>query len=879
MDCGDIPVPVSVNLSRLDFTLCDIFALVDQHVRDFQIPHDFLYIEITESVLGEQEGLMHTVIDRFHAEGYQVWMDDFGSAYSSLNMLKDYTFDELKLDMCFLRSFDERSRRIMTSIIQMAKEIEIHTLAEGVETEEQYLYLRNVGCEKVQGFYIGRPLPYDEAMAHLAEKKIAVEPLRERQYYDEIGRISFLSPTPFLSAAERRKDHTGRQLNSIPLALVEMRKEDFVILFCNAAFEKNAGTTILLPDIFRAEQFGLIHPFSVIPLRIIELLEHTRVNGEGRMLFVSNEEYYELKAKCVARNKEAFSVLLQLNNLSQASQTAATSVLDEGLSQIYTIFERISMLDLNKNTVTPLYTGVRSDKTVAERRSLEEMAHLVASRWLYQEDREAFIRFWDAKTLEARLDESGRGSISEYYRVRNSHGSYEWKQFIMIRYQPGQVLELVRNAHGEAEHFTVHSAVADHSSDSVSNETIWQNLLHTDIIRLFWKDRDRRFLGVNRGFLDYYGFHSDKELIGKTDEELGWHVHPDLFMNDEYRVINEGITIHNAPGSCISNGENREILASKTPLFDLEGEIVGMLGCFFDRELMKEEEIRSAINTGRDELTGLLNVHGLRVQGQVFADEYYLRNTDFVIMHVSLDELSGMNHEYGFEFGDRVITELGRKIKEAFGTTAAVGRIKGHHFLIVRQIRNKSELPEIRDMVKRVAAGIHEIDGTPITLYISLGYSLFSESEDLELMAQSAEMRLLVDHDGHVPVESRKSGSSDFFRLYDDLPISFAVYKVFTDRKMKVTDAELFYANHLFEQRAGRPVTEMLGHSVRDLFPDLDESWFEMAGRAALKGETVVERMYFAENQMHYYMTVSQIIRPGFCSFTYQEIDLNGESI
>ena len=134
-------------------------------------------------------------------------------------------------------------------------------------------------------------------------------------------------------------------------------------------------------------------------------------------------------------------------------------------------------------------------------------------------------------------------------------------------------------------------------------------------------------------------------------------------------------------------------------------------------------------------------------------------------------------------------------------------------------------------------------------------------------------MRLLVDHDGHVPVEDRLSCSSDFFRLYDDLPISFAVYKVHTNRKREVTDAELFYANHIFERRAGKPMAELLGRSIRDLFPALDKDWFEIAGRAALKGETIIEQIYFEETDMHYHITASQIIRPGFCSFTYQEID------
>ena len=119
MDVGGIPIPVSINLSRLDFSLCDIFSFVDEEVRYYKIPRDFLYIEITESIMAEQASTMIMAVNRFRDAGYQVWMDDFGSAYSSLNVLKDFSFDEIKLDMRFLSSFSQRSRRILASVIQM----------------------------------------------------------------------------------------------------------------------------------------------------------------------------------------------------------------------------------------------------------------------------------------------------------------------------------------------------------------------------------------------------------------------------------------------------------------------------------------------------------------------------------------------------------------------------------------------------------------------------------------------------------------------------------------------------------------------------------------------------------------------------------------
>ena len=406
------PIPVSINLSRMDFTHCDIFSVVDENARAFHILHDFLYIEITESVLAEQEGQMRDVVERFRKAGYQIWMDDFGSGYSSLNMLKDYSFDELKLDMRFLSSFSQRSRRILTSVVQMAKEIGMHTLAEGVETEEQFSYLRNIGCEKVQGFYFGRPMPYEAALDALREKGITVELPRHRKYYDDIGRVDFLSAVPFLGQSEKKRLVTGRQLNSIPLALTELRRDSFSVLFCNSAYEEVVSGIDFLPESLRSWRPAESLPLSAIPARVLSLLENTRAEGSGRMLFVSNEEYYELKTKCIAKRRDAYSVLLQLNNLSQASQATSTTRLDDSLRQIYTLFDRVTLVDMNSDSITPLYVGL-TDFLTDGSGGIRELARDFAERWIYPEDRESYLKLWDFSTLEQRLDASGRTELLE----------------------------------------------------------------------------------------------------------------------------------------------------------------------------------------------------------------------------------------------------------------------------------------------------------------------------------------------------------------------------------------------------------------------------------------------------------------------------------
>ena len=159
-------IPVSVNLSRLDFELCDILSEVELAVTLNDVPRNLLRIEITESIGQEDTTVLNLGIERFRALGYQVWMDDFGSGYSSLNVLKDYNFDTIKFDMKFLHGFDirksEKAKYIISSNLQMARLMGMQALAEGVETHEQLEYLRSIGFDKAQGYYFGKPMNLDD---------------------------------------------------------------------------------------------------------------------------------------------------------------------------------------------------------------------------------------------------------------------------------------------------------------------------------------------------------------------------------------------------------------------------------------------------------------------------------------------------------------------------------------------------------------------------------------------------------------------------------------------------------------------------------------------------------------------------------------------
>lgn len=189
-------LPISVNLSRIDFQLFDPVAFLEDVLHRYQLARHLLCLEITENALVLQDDAIRRGLRHLQQAGCKVWLDDFGSGYSSLNVLKDYRFHTLKLDMAFLHPFTKESRTIVTSIIRMAKELGIHTLAEGVETKEQAEFLRDIGCEKLQGFYYGRPLPGRDCYAYCRERGMEFETMQEALLLSQAGLIDVNQPTP-----------------------------------------------------------------------------------------------------------------------------------------------------------------------------------------------------------------------------------------------------------------------------------------------------------------------------------------------------------------------------------------------------------------------------------------------------------------------------------------------------------------------------------------------------------------------------------------------------------------------------------------------------------------------------------------------------------
>lgn len=181
---GNKVVPVSVNLSRINFYNPNLCVEIEEMVAKYGISPEVIKLEITESAYKDNPQDLLKAINAFQQRGFMVLMDDFGSGYSSLNMLKDFKVDILKIDMKFMDNLEtsERAGNILFTIIQLAKSLNMETVAEGVETKNQFEMLAEMGCGCIQGYYFSKPVPEAEFVERLKleQKQENAERIREK---------------------------------------------------------------------------------------------------------------------------------------------------------------------------------------------------------------------------------------------------------------------------------------------------------------------------------------------------------------------------------------------------------------------------------------------------------------------------------------------------------------------------------------------------------------------------------------------------------------------------------------------------------------------------------------------------------------------------
>ena len=426
---GEAVFPISLNFSRLDFDVEKFIDKLDEIVAIYKIPKSILHVEITESVVMHNEEYMKFVVRQLREQGYKVWMDDFGSGYSSLNLLKEFEFDTFKIDMRFLSDMGKKSLIIISSILYMAKEIGIHTVAEGVETEEQYQFLKAAGCERMQGYCFGRPEPIENWLADLIEEN-GVESSEDTFLYDRVGLVNIISPTPFIFDRLDESPSIYGFETGLPMALISEKSGEITHLNWTKPYTKT------LQDLGYEDSKQFQNVLNSQKTLVVERIRDTISLAKNSLGiettdFILQGKYCQIQARRVTSRGNSYIYLLRIDILTNDVSFQKLNNLDNSLRPLYSMYDIVILLDLQKNTLLPIYRTNVAER-IAESDNLTRDLDKYLHKYIHPDD---FIRcqdFLNPSDMWERLGNSEEGFLLSYFRAKNKEKKYIWKRYVLI---------------------------------------------------------------------------------------------------------------------------------------------------------------------------------------------------------------------------------------------------------------------------------------------------------------------------------------------------------------------------------------------------------------------------------------------------------------
>ena len=789
LDQGLPALPVSVNLSRLDFILQDPFATTEAIRKKYNLPLGLLQVEVTENALVDKMEPVLDGIRRFQQGGYPVLLDDFGSGYSSLNVLKDYDFDTIKFDMKFLHPFTEKSRKILKSLVSMAKDLHIHTLAEGAETKEQCDFLREIGCEKIQGYYYGKPIPCEDFHQYALDQGLQVETRAEAELFDQAGLIDLNQPIPISIVRDDTQEMTMLQANGLYLeSLHSIGTRDVQRVNVN----------------LRSAYFPMNEKFR-------RFADRLRMTGQWEtMTYVDDGQYMRLKAKEIATVDKESIYQVGLYNISaeEALDDANAHRFDRLLRNVLLTYDAIWYLNLDENLVEIIET-LTSIRVGTQFHNVASALRQFAGHYVHPSDRERFLAFTDPKTFYERAASNPQSFISAPFRILLADGRYAWLYFTSMALVKSTSREMLvclckdfmgRQPNRQAiirqmlETYGLSKEFFAAGSDTLT-ASIWHVLMDDLGIEFFWKDRQHRFRGASKAFLKGRGVKDVAEILGKTDAELGWLLHTTHAQETEEKVMQTGEPQLDVQEYLSIGHRIQEIRTFEYPIRE-SGQVVGVfirINSLEDAPERRKQDLSLGLI---DEETGLLSYSGMLMDGLQYADEFRLHGDDYTATLVDVPEFDAIGMKYGKGFRQHLLQKIVALLQQHLPAACSIARIGSCCFLILSKTPQDAPVQQALLLVIQEIYAIETVDGHPCRLFLHYAKGHGSEVRSIDGLLHLLVQRLHRAEEKLYGAQLYSNDSLVFPReLFDKMEFSVVIIDPDTH--------ELLYMNQAQRQELG----------------------------------------------------------------------------
>ena len=404
-DAGLFIVPQSINLSRADFDACDIVEEIRKRVDAAKIKREYITIEITESVIGSDFDFMKKQIERFRSLGFHVWMDDFGSGYSSLDVLQSIKFDLIKFDMSFMRKLDEgeSGKIILTELMKMATALGVDTVCEGVETEKQKIFLQEIGCSKLQGFYFCRPITLEQILERYRKGiQIGFENPEESEYFSAIGCLNLYD----LDAISNNGENSLKDVfDAIPIGVLEIKNGTSRFVRSNPSYRS------FIKKYYGFDLNAVGTAFKKHGSPFMLNIEKSITEKDGRVYYnerMPDGSVVHSFTRRIGVNPVTgdIAVMVAVLSITKPDEKATYEDLARALASDY---YNIYVVDMETNGFVEYTSSVGGDELAMERHGEDffESAKRESMHRIYEGDRKPFLALFTKENIVKELGEQG----------------------------------------------------------------------------------------------------------------------------------------------------------------------------------------------------------------------------------------------------------------------------------------------------------------------------------------------------------------------------------------------------------------------------------------------------------------------------------------
>lgn len=780
---------VSLNLSRRDLEVKDIHETINDIVESHQIPHDRIRFEITETALLEDDLGIRDHIQLFHDDGYQVWLDDFGSGYSSLNTLHEYDLDCVKIDMHFLHHRNDRTRTILSSIVDLSKRLGMSVLAEGVETSSQREYLADIGCTYLQGYLYSKPLPILELIAETARAGLEVESPADRLFYSHLAKVNILDVQGTGQGA--RSDAQAK----VPVSIVEVENRTLRTAYANPACRALLGRAGM-GDTEKADDRANTELFARRKAVLGCMRKAARTGEVAELDFVSAAHAGRLRFQNVYTHDHRRAYLITYIDTSVSMEGKGAQLY---LQDLYTLFDDVVVLAPALNRFYHVY----GDNDLGDRPSgsdLKEYQGALLSTGVPPEERERMRSFLDLESLESRVAAAPNQCLNGYFHFNLGRGGYEWKRLLICRVPsdganarylmcvcrnnvslggddvakvlPEKLVPPRESPEGASLHFRARD---------------WLPLLDQLPFGLFWCDSSLVFRWASRTFLQACGVEAD-EVVGKTVElaplptALVQAIAADSFdVSHSSKPTSRLVKVRDVNRTNLPRGAREDLVSLTCLPFRHPDMAPGIIGVVVDRSGESIDAIKGTAEILSESMIGgaLAN---LSHRERAYADE----GVDYAFIVVQVAGLERFGRDYGRAAQGRLVAQVQSLIGETVGPHATLSHLSLSRLAVSLPLAAEDDVlakVQIHTLCQRIAdalASIHWLDDIPCTLYGMVGGALRTECADALELTLLAERRIMekdrvttstrqLTADTLVPFLRQHIESCDIVRVVDPL--------------------------------------------------------------------------------------------------------------